>query len=48
MIARIAGESPGITKARTSQDMDGALHADFAKSETTKDIITKISAFLQL
>ena len=34
--------------ARTPQDMDGTLTLIFAKSETPKDITTKISAFLQL
>ena len=33
---------------RTSQDMDVWLTLIFTKSETTWDIITKISAFLQL
>ena len=31
-----------------SQDMDGALHTDFAKSLTIWDSLTKISAYLQL
>ena len=35
-------------KTRTSQDMDIWLTLIFAKSGTTWDIITKISAFLQL
>ena len=35
-------------KPRTPQDMDGTLTLIFAKSETTWDIITKISASLQL
>ena len=35
-------------KSRTSQDMDVSLTLIFAKSGTTWDIITKISAFLQL
>ena len=34
--------------SRTPQDMDGTLTLIFAKSETPKDITTKISAFLQL
>ena len=37
-----------ITKARTPQDMDGTLTLIFANSGTIWDIITKISAFLQL
>ena len=36
------------TYTRTPQDMDGTLTLIFAKSETTWDIITKISASLQL
>ena len=35
-------------KSRTSQDMDVSLTLIFAKSGTSWDIITKISAFLQL
>ena len=34
--------------SRTPTEMDGALKGVFPKSETTRDIITKISAFLQL
>ena len=34
--------------SRTSLDMDGTLPLIFANSLTTQDIITKISAFLQL
>ena len=37
-----------IFKARTSLDMDGTLPLIFPNSLTTQDIITKISAFLQL
>ena len=44
---------PGLTWClyvypRTSQDMDGALHTDFANFYTTWGSITKISASLQL
>ena len=35
-------------KSRTSQDMDGALHTDFANFYTIWVSATKISAFLQL
>ena len=34
--------------ARTSQDMDGALHTDFANFYTIWGIARKISALLQL
>ena len=34
--------------ARTSQDMDGALHTDFANFYTIWGSATKISALLQL
>ena len=37
-----------LIRARTPTEMDGALKGVFPKSETTRDIITKISAFLQL
>ena len=35
-------------RSRTSEEMDRTLHTDFAKSRTTWDILTKISALLQL
>ena len=38
----------GLAMPRTSLDMDGTLSLPFANSVTTQDIITKISAFLQL
>ena len=46
----MAGLDPGTMQSnpRTSQDMDVWLTLIFAKSGTTWDIITKISAFLQL
>ena len=37
-----------IAQARTSLDMDRTLTLIFANSLTTQDIITKLSAFLQL
>ena len=38
----------GLARARTPQDMDRTLTLIFAKLETTWNITTKISAFLQL
>ena len=35
-------------KSRTPQDMDGTLTLISANSKTTKDFVTKFSAFLQL
>ena len=48
-LSRLDGKRPdGLTYPRTPQDMDGALHTDFTKSETSGGIKTIISPFVYL